>query len=115
MKVKTQLIMGNAAILGIFIIVSIVIVFSIKELVENSRWVTHTYTVIRTADQIMASMVDRETGVRGYMATGDEGFLEPYHAGKEVFAREIAKAKELVNDNPGQVTRFEEVETLAGE
>jgi len=29
----------------------------------------------------MDAMVDQETGVRGYLITGDERFLEPYHRG----------------------------------
>lgn len=32
------------------------------------------------------ALVDEETGVRGYVATGDPVFLEPYHAGSTTYA-----------------------------
>ncbi len=40
----------------------------------------HTFTVLRSADDLLAELVDVETSQRGYTLTGDEAFLAPYLA-----------------------------------
>jgi methyl-accepting chemotaxis protein len=50
---------------------------STKSLRELTQRVTHTYQVIDTAKSILASAVDMETGMRGYLLAGQEQFLEP--------------------------------------
>ena len=47
------------------------------ELVASADIVTHTYQVIGSLDRLIQSMIDAETGERGYIITGDESFLEP--------------------------------------
>jgi signal transduction histidine kinase len=45
---------------------------------------------ITTAD-LKASMIDQETGVRGYALSGDESFLDPYEAGRRTTREAIAR------------------------
>ena len=40
-----------------------------------------------TAADLKASMIDQETGVRGYALSGDESFLDPYEAGRQTTRR----------------------------
>ena len=57
-------------------------------------------------------MVDMETGQRGFMLTGDEEFLDPFHEGMATFLDLVADTKELVRDNPPQVSRLSTIELL---
>jgi diguanylate cyclase (GGDEF)-like protein len=41
-----------------------------------------SYTLTRDAQQMLTAMIDQETGLRGYLQTGDRRFLEPYRAGR---------------------------------
>src|SRR3954470_22678605 len=41
-----------------------------------------SYTLTRDAQQMLTAMLDQETGLRGYLQTGDRRFLEPYRAGR---------------------------------
>jgi CHASE3 domain len=52
---------------------------------------------------ILASAVNMETGMRGYLLAGKEGFLAPYTQGKEDFQKVIASLSKTVDDNPAQV------------
>ncbi len=113
MKFRWQLLSGYAVVLAVTIAIAIAVFFNVGALIENQRWVDHTYEVIRVAEGIGAAMVDQETGVRAYMVTGDELFLEPYFGGRETFAELIAQAKELTSDNPAQVARWEQIEQRA--
>src|SRR5665213_3386408 len=53
------------------------------------------------------ALVDEETGVRGYLATGNPGFLEPYRDGERRYAAYLAHPP-AVDDAAAQaeVTRF---------
>ena len=70
---------------------------------QNEEWVTHTYEVIAEAHAITAAAVDMETGMRGYLLAGQEGFLAPYTGGAKRFGELVAALSETVNDNPAQV------------
>jgi diguanylate cyclase (GGDEF)-like protein len=41
-----------------------------------------SYELTRGAQQMLTAMLDQETGLRGYVLTGDRRFLEPYRAGR---------------------------------
>ncbi|MGF1754231.1 methyl-accepting chemotaxis protein [Vibrio makurazakiensis] len=75
----------------------------IDELEIASDWVNHTYQVIMTAQNILASAVDMETGMRGYLLAGKQEFLDPYLQGRQHFDELIVDQKNTVSDNPAQV------------
>jgi CHASE3 domain sensor protein len=47
-----------------------------------------------TADQLLASVVDQETGERGYIITGETSFLQPYELGVKETLPLIAELKQ---------------------
>jgi signal transduction histidine kinase len=53
------------------------------------------------AQVLLAAMIDQETGVRGYVLSGDPAFLEPYERGTATEARVAARLERLVADVPG--------------
>jgi len=75
----------------------------INELKHLNSWVEHTYKVIATAQAIVASAVDMETGMRGFLLAGQEQFLAPYTGGKARFYQLIDELAQTVSDNPAQV------------
>ena len=82
---------------------------TIEQLHENTGWVDHTYIVIQKAMNIIASAVDMETGMRGYLLAGKEDFLEPYNRGKKLFYETVKDLKKTVSDNPDQVKLLDEI------
>ena len=48
--------------------------------------------------QIEGALLDQETGVRGYVLTGDDGFLDPYRTGREVEAAALRDLRALEAD-----------------
>ncbi|MGL1885851.1 MAG: methyl-accepting chemotaxis protein [Reichenbachiella sp.] len=115
MKFRTLLASGNGIILSFLIIISIILYSSISSLIDSAKWVDHTHEVIGTTRLIAKSMVDMETGQRGFMLTGTDNFLEPFEAGKKQFTEFIEQGKSLVSDNPPQVERFSNIEKLQKE
>lgn len=112
MKLRTQIFLGYFLILTFMVILAGLTYSSITSLIESNSWVSHTYGTISEMRTITKSLVDMETGERGFLITGKDDFLEPYYDGEEVFEKTIKNLKVLVSDNPEQVKRLEEIEAL---
>lgn len=69
----------------------------------------HTYEVLAEADALLSSLIDIETGARGYQITGTDAFLEPYNAGRASFQSHWERIKQLTSDNPAQQRRLEDL------
>lgn len=115
MKIKQIFGIMNSALILIMIGLSVVLFFTTTNLNENSEWVAHTHKVIFEAENLMLNMVDQETGIRGYLITGDTTYLEPYEKAIEQLDYNIDFLKETVSDNPSQVSKLIKIETLAHE
>jgi methyl-accepting chemotaxis protein len=84
---------------------------NINELRDAAAWIDHTHEVIQQAMKIEASAVDMETGMRGYLLAGQDGFLDPYRAGNTRFSSLVTSLKSTVSDNPSQVALLGEIES----
>ncbi len=78
---------------------------------EAANWVEHTYKVILSANKILESAINMETGVRGYLLAGMDEFLEPYNQGKKEFYEHIDALSKTVSDNPSQVQLLSEIKS----
>lgn len=90
-------------------------VYSIMSIVDTNEQVDHTYVVLGDAASIVSSAVDMETGMRGFLLAGQEGFLDPYTSGQQATYSGIASLQETVSDNPKQVERLAEAENVLRE
>lgn len=73
----------SAMILLLFIITATVWIR--QSLDENIKGQRVLDSIDGDYNLMFKSIIDQETGQRGYNLTGDEEFLEPYHKGEEVF------------------------------
>jgi methyl-accepting chemotaxis protein len=113
MKLRNQLILGNGTILFVLFIVGLLVYFNINNLMEGTERVQFTYKVIDKANQLQKHMIDQETGMRGFILSGDENFLDPYKSGTVGFDKLITELKTTVSDNPPQVQRLNSIENTA--
>ncbi|MBC8281180.1 MAG: CHASE3 domain-containing protein, partial [Chloroflexi bacterium] len=84
----------------------------------NSKFnflVHHDTPVLTNAQHLTGLMVDMETGLRGYMVTGQTGYLDPYNNGKVKFDEVMAAEQELTSDNPSAVAKLKAVHELEQE
>src|SRR5436190_11483635 len=71
--------------------------------------VSHSLLVIGTAHETLTSLVDMETGYRGFLLTGRDEFLEPYLAGQQTADENLAELERLTADDPEQAARWHEL------
>lgn len=113
LSLTQKLIIGFAIPIIGLVIVSYSTFSSTRGMQTANGWVNHTHKVIGEANLIMAAMVDMETGMRGFLVTGVDVFLEPYIGGGNTFEEKITALKQTVSDNPPQVERLSQIEDLA--
>src|SRR4051812_2907738 len=102
---QKQLILGFAMSLFIVLSVNYFSYDSIQKLNANAALVSHTQEVLGSSKEVLAQMLNAETGQRGFIATGQDRYLEPYEKAITVMAPTINKLRQLVNDNQAQVAR----------
>ncbi len=54
--------------------------------------------ILTAIDSIQATLVDAETGQRGFLLTGDSSYLEPYNRALREFPNDLATLKSLVGE-----------------
>ncbi|MCZ6643665.1 MAG: methyl-accepting chemotaxis protein [Gammaproteobacteria bacterium] len=91
---------------------SVIVYDGVDDLIDTSGMVNHTHEAMAFADDLGAAMVDMETGLRGFLITGAEEFLDPYESGQILFKNSLDEALEHVDDNPAQVDRLNHINTL---
>jgi len=110
---RTKLLIGFAVPIALSFVIAAVIFTNINSLMKANFWVNHTHEVIAEGRGLLGSMIDMETGMRGYLVAGKEEYLEPYVSGNNSFTININKLKQTVSDNNKQVQRLLEVEKLS--
>ena len=98
--------------LGLGLLTIIFFIAIIFYLLSLARWVEKTDTVIRAANEVVRLIVDQETGLRGFLITGKNEFLEPYTHGRELTPAAFDNLRALVVDSERQKQRVETTLTL---
>jgi len=93
---------GFGLVLAVLIALSVLSYSNFDKQNDTTDWNEHTYEVLTELQSVLSSMVDMETGQRGFSLTGNEKSLEPYQTGKTSFGQHLANVKELTSDNPVQ-------------
>lgn len=66
--------------------------------------VARTYEIRRQARELIQTLVDAESGQRGYLLTQDEAYLVPYEEAVASISATYAGLLELVNDDPAKTS-----------
>ena len=98
--------------LGVGVLSAVFFVSLITYLLSVIQWVQHTDRVINNLNEAARLTIDLETGMRGFLITGDEHFLDPYEVAKPRILSELNGLRDLVADNPQQVDRLKRLEAL---
>ena len=95
-----------------FGIVGVISYYEINSFITDEKWVEHTYQVIGNADDVEKSMLDIETGERGYLITHNEVFLAPYNSGISHIMTQLDSLRTSTVDNPVQQANIENLTQL---
>lgn len=100
---RFSVITGFFVLLVLLIINGIVIRRQLGVQVANQAWMAHTQEVLLELTETESLLKDAETGQRGYLYTGELGYLAPYSAAIGEVAPHIRKLNELIADSPDEL------------
>ena len=69
---------------------------------EANELVAHTYQVLNALERVVTTIVDAETGVRGFAIGGVRRYLEPFNRANRELVPRIEAVASLTADNPVQ-------------
>jgi CHASE3 domain sensor protein len=84
-----------------------------NKLREAQDAVSHTRNVVSTIDGCLIDLLNMETGVRGYIISGDKDYLGPYYKGMAEFDKDIDNLRDFTNANPVQQAYIEKLVIVA--
>lgn len=94
------------------VIMSAIFVGLIFQLVAVNRKLNLSDQIIGDAYQVLQLIVDAETGLRGFIITDNESFLEPYNESNQTLGQKLAELKSQVQDQPAQLEILKSVDGL---
>jgi len=95
--------------LGMGVLSALVFVGIIAYLINVLSWVEHSEQVIGRANEVSKLSADMETGMRGFLLSGDQDFLDPYRIARSRLESGLNGLTEMVKDNPAQAERVERI------
>jgi PAS domain S-box-containing protein len=93
--------------LGVAAVLAVALVLVVQSFVSRTEWVAHADRVIDLADRIYRLRIDQESGLRAYLLTHDERFLQRYSEGRNEASKLADQLRQLLSDNPEQQARNE--------
>jgi PAS domain S-box-containing protein len=91
------------------LLIAAVLELQVRRLMSAQEWVEHTDFVIAQSRLLLRSMIDQETGLRGYLLTRDSKFLQPYHSAEASVPGLFDQLRRETADNPEQQKQLETV------
>jgi signal transduction histidine kinase len=105
----------SIAIALVLVITTSITLFGLKTLKDRDaadNWVTSSRSLIVTIDHMLIGIVNMETGLRGYMLSGKNSFLDPYLQGKAQYEASLANLAERTAGNAILDPYWVEIKTL---
>ena len=84
--------------------------YNFRLLGQASAYSTRSYQTLFESEALLQSLLNMETGVRGFLVTGEDPFLDPYDQGRANFQTHMDKTRALMATSPEQIVRLDELE-----
>lgn len=107
------LLAGFVAVIAVLVAARIVGVVNLRNVYTTSEAVAHTSSVKAALQQLLATIVDAETGGRGFIITGNATYLETYTRARDAVPANITQVRTLMADNREQQGDLDRVSVAA--
>jgi PAS domain S-box-containing protein len=91
------------------LLIAAVLELQVRRLMSAQEWVEHTDFVIAQSRLLLRSIIDQETGLRGYLLSRESQFLQPYHTADALVPGLFDQLRRETTDNPEQQKQLETV------
>jgi PAS domain S-box-containing protein len=84
-----------------------------QRMIEAQKYVSNTNHVLAKSQGTLISLLNAETGVRGYYISKQRMFLEPYELATTTVKPALASLQKIIQNNPSQVQRVKILTEIA--
>ena len=107
--------LGFLLALAAVVVIALMSYQSLRATTLASTSLTQTIEAMAQLNAVLSTLKDAETGQRGYLLTGDEGYLDPYSTAVAALPGEFNALRGLVANRPQQKKRLEALQSLAAQ
>ncbi|PLS07981.1 CHASE3 domain-containing protein [Neobacillus cucumis] len=112
-NIHAKIIVGYLTILICLVLSLLTVINRMTDLQQEIDYVAkHDIEIHDLANQIQKNVLDMETGMRGYVLTGNQEYLEPYNDGNKSWMDNYNNLHSLLEDNGRQQQNLEEIKPL---
>ena len=104
-----RIVTGSVLALLILLFTELSVFRALKESHKSSEWVSHTFQVISTIENIQSGVNKLSLANRGYLLTQDSKHVVRLDNSRQELKKTVASLEEQVSDNPAQVKNLNEV------
>lgn len=83
-----------------------------KQVEENTAWVAQSSTVIRHSNRFQRNILNMISGLRGYLFTGENYFIQAYDSAKQENEAILGDLSKIISNNTVQHRLLKEIQTL---
>ncbi|MGF7038695.1 response regulator [Mucilaginibacter lappiensis] len=112
---RRQVLAGFVVSIILVFVVGVLAYTSIRQLEDDTDWVDHTQKVIKSSNNLLQHLTDAETGMRGYGATNNKAFLEPYNEALPRISVDLQSLRDLTKDNLLQQKRIDSLTSIVAD
>jgi CHASE3 domain sensor protein len=95
-------------------ILALVLLWRLAVQESSTRWVQHTYQVIREASNAQTDLLNMSVAIRSYWLSNDRTYVTTLERWDAAFDESLARLSGLAGDNPDQGRRVLNVSSLKG-
>ena len=97
-SIGTKIGMGYGCALILLLIVGVTSYQNVTHGIENATWVARTHTTINELNHVALRMENAEAGLRGYLLSGDESYLDHYSNMLAAIEKDMADIRDATKD-----------------
>ena len=109
LSLQTRLIAGSVLLAILIAAAFVILILALSTLREATRQEAESRDVTAEALMVQKLVLDVETGVRGYVITGNKSFLAPYEAARKELPGRLRHLEQLAADEPSQRPRAQDL------
>jgi PAS domain S-box-containing protein len=88
-------------------LLALTLAYGLQQVQLSARRVDHSDRVIASANNLLRLIIDEETGLRGFLHSRDEAFLEPYRKAEQELEPAFTNLLDLDRRDPEQIERLQ--------
>ena len=112
MKISYFIFFSFLFILLLFSITTYINFKQSEEVRENSEWVDKSTTIIRNSNRFQRNILNMISGLRGYLFTGENYFIQAYDSAKTENETILAELSSLIPGDTSQLMLLGEIRTI---